>query len=272
MMRDLAEKLKALDELEAPVEWRDVREVPERHLRVDTMRRVTAASVAFAVFIIGGALIWIAFRPGGQHSLTRQGNDPSVAEVTCQEDGSTIVHTPRVRVQADGVHVIVTNRTASLMFLLALPGGPERDAPPGQETEVAWDSVVPGRVGIACYPASGPAPDAPLKQTLEVVDPLGLYASPALDCPPGDATQTGSLDAGAGSSVALDPIELVTQQVRGLQPTDELQMAGYPKASRGTVVAVRGEANIASFGMDRTDEGWLFEGYEACSSSGITLS
>jgi hypothetical protein len=188
-------------------------------------------------------------------------------EIVCTEDGGTRLWTPVVEVQADGVHLDIENRAGegTSFFGLSL------DVDEGRHEEVV--SAPPGRMRVACYPYSQHESDKrPIRYDLELVDPQGHWVSTELECEPGSMTQSmmSEFALPLGEGLRKDPVQLVHDGVKGLEPDDVVELAGYPEAEVPTVRVVRADRVIATFGFIRADDGGLaIETSELCASEGL---
>jgi hypothetical protein len=202
-------------------------------------------------------------------SVSAEPTTPDVALARCTADGGTELLTPEVLVQPDGVHVRVANDNNVLMYLLGLPGGAESDVPPGETVEVVWRRVVPGEVGVVCYPESEPDQGNRPLQALEVLDPGGLYAPVRLECVTGGA---GSLivdfiDTPGGDT--RDPSQRIAEDLKGLRPDDVVRTGGYPEAPDRTVLVIREGLVIGVYEFVAADIGWNFSGSSTCTDARI---
>ena len=76
----------------------------------------------------------------------------------------------------------------------------------------------------------------------------------------------GELDEG----LSRDPVQVVKENVRGLDADDVVEVAGYPEAEVPTVRVVRAERVIATFGFIQADDGGLAMDTSAlCASEGL---
>jgi hypothetical protein len=186
-------------------------------------------------------------------------------EIVCTEEGETRLWTPVVEVQPDGVHLDIENRAGepTSFFGLGL------DVDEGRHEEVV--TLPPGRMKVACYPYSRHERDAkPVRYDLELVDPQGHWISTELEC-------ETDMVAGSTGDYAIplkgqgqDPVAIVVESVKGLQPDDVVKIAGYPEADAPTVRVVRGEKVIGVYGFLETEDGGLVRGgSHVCASAGL---
>lgn len=182
----------------------------------------------------------------------------SVLQVAC--DGTrTDVPTPLVRTQPDGIHIHFTNTSGrTLDFSIEDVGG---DGFP----------VVGGTFVYTFGPGSYRLTCGGTQTAFAVVDPDRLYAPAELGCASGT---TGTSDYGAGARGPRGSLlDVARTELRGLQPGDVVEHAGYPQAAgdqlvrvvrQGQVVAVLGYA-------DDGHGGWLIGGTRTCSGSNVTV-
>jgi hypothetical protein len=188
-------------------------------------------------------------------------------EIVCTEEGETRLWTPVVEVQPDGVHLDIENRAGepTSFFGLGL------DVDEGRHEEVV--TLPPGKMRVACYPYSQHESDRkPVKYDLELVDPEGHWISTDTECEPGSMGQSTISDFAypLGDGLSKDPVELVKDGVKGLDPEDVVEVAGYPEAEVPTVRVVRAGRVIATFGFIQADDGGLaIETSDLCASEGL---
>jgi hypothetical protein len=156
------------------------------------------------------------------------------------------------------------------MYVIAIPGGSEREVLPGQTSEFVWSGIQPGSVEVVCYPVSEPSHDGRATQELTVVDPDRLFTSSDVQCPNGlvNATVFDYID--PSTAVPGTPVEVVAARAHGLQSTDDLRLVGYPSARSAVVAVERGGPVVAIFGLASVEQGWLVQGFSTCADSGIT--
>lgn len=192
---------------------------------------------------------------------------PNVAEIVCGADGSTLVGTPQVLVQPDGIHLHVLSRLdepASVNgFGIDVDGG---------SVEVV-SARAPGRIDVACWPFSDHGSgEEPPTSPIEVLDPQGIYVSGEIRC---EGMSWGSVSDFA--ELPLDtgpvPLEAARAAISGLRPDDEVLYVGYPEQTERTVAVRRDGAVVATFSFVTFDgEEWSVAGSEGCSSSGLESS
>lgn len=179
-------------------------------------------------------------------------------------DGSTVLLTPRVAVQADGLHVSVRNLTGEP----ASVGGLAVDA--GEGTSGHVSRTAPGKVDVACWPYSQHEERRPQHLPMTVADPHGYWVSPKLECP-GRTASSSILDYfGEAEGEKGDPVDIARRSLTGLEPEDVVRRAGYPEAASPTVAVVReGRTLVTLFFVAARDGGWLLSTQEACSGTGV---
>ena len=189
---------------------------------------------------------------------------PDVAKITCEADGSTLVSTREVVMQADGIHVEVVSHLDEPASI-GLFG---RDVEPGR---TRFASVrPPGEINGACYPFSEHDGGAePPSEPIDVLDPHELYVSGEIQC---DGMSWGGVSDFA--EVPLDtgpvPLEAARAAIEGLRSDDELLYVGYPMDPRRSVGVLRDGSIVATFSFVTFDGAeWSIEGSEGCSSSGL---
>lgn len=187
-------------------------------------------------------------------------------EIVCTEDGDTRLWTPVVEVQPDGVHLDIENRAGEPTSFFGL----SLDVEEGRHEEVVNEP--PGKMRVACYPYSQHESHAkPVRYDLELVDPEGHWVSTETQCKPGSMEQSTISDfVDLGDGLSKDPVELVQDEVKGLEPDDVVEVAGYPKADVPTVRVLRDRKVIGVFGFLKADDGGLtIETSDVCASEGL---
>lgn len=191
---------------------------------------------------------------------------PTTVEIICEE--GTRTDTPAVRVQADGVHLRVDNRTGSERFIYKQEGPTsalnQHVAPAGVSQSVSLEG--PGSWRIICsraYPDEG----SPWVE-LEVLDPEGLWVPDRPECDDIEGTHPDYFD-DLPIGYQGDPLELAKQEVPGEMPDwsagDMVERAGYPGADSPMFRVVReGQVVAVAYYRDDGRDGWLFGGIEYC--------
>ncbi|MGE5460341.1 MAG: hypothetical protein ACM3WR_06925 [Solirubrobacterales bacterium] len=253
----------------------------ERRRRTrDRNRRLTAGGLALLVAVGGSVAAYSALRNDGAAGIvvgssgpSRDELAPTVASVRC--DGtSTVVETQvveidpqtgdilatssAVRPQPDGVHVLVTNTSdMDLSFQWDLGGD---NAPIGAHELVL--ELPPGTAQVRCQ---DPSKDAGLPggyAALRIVDPDGVYVPMELAC----SEVTGwSADFAPGAIGDPDPVQSAKEHVKGLEPGDVVESAGYPDSEIPHVRVVRdGEVVAVLEYFSDGQGGWLESGGSTC--------
>jgi hypothetical protein len=183
---------------------------------------------------------------------------PSELRVTC--DGTrTDIPTPLVKTQADGIHIQVANTSGQVLTFGI-------DGQFGGETIPAVGGTYVYTFGTGSYQLTcgGTA------STFVVVDPDLLYTPAELLC---DGQSSSTSDYGQGATGPRGSLlDIARMELRGLQPGDVIEHAGYPRSVGGQSVRVvrLGEA-VAILGYaDDGHGGWLIGGTRTCSGSNIT--
>lgn len=215
------------------------------------------------VLMIGGSTVWRLDQPAGVTASPVE--IPAALQVTCDGTRSEIP-TLLVKTQPDGIHLDVANTSGQpLDFSIDDANG----------LAIQGDSV-PGLSGSFIYPF-GPGSYRLTCNTsttaFTVVDPGGLYTSSDLQCGStggGAAVGTNDYAAGAQGPRGL-LLDIARQELRGLQPGDIVERAGYPQtAGHELVRVVRSGQVVAVLGYaDDGHGGWLLGGTQACSGSNL---
>jgi hypothetical protein len=188
-------------------------------------------------------------------------------EILCTEDGETRLWTPVVEVQPDGVHVDVENRAGEPTSFFGLG---TLEVGKGRHREVI--SEPPGRTRVACYPHSRHEKDAkPVRYELQLIDPQNHWVPLELECDT-NLVEGTTLDYATPlpPGESRDPVEVTRQTVKGIQPDDRVEIAGYPEADDAKVSVVRDDTVIGVFSFLESEDGGLaIEGGESCASAGL---
>jgi hypothetical protein len=187
---------------------------------------------------------------------------PVVLAVTC--DGMHAdIPMPLVRTQADGIHVYVVNtsgRTLDVQFEDAAGSPLLGDAVPEAGGAFIY-TFGPGGYRLTC----GTTPTSFI-----VVDPDRLYTPSELLC----AVQTSSaVDHAPGARGPHGSLlDIARTELRGLEPGDDVEHAGYPRAAGDQQVRVvrAGQAVSVLEYADDGHGGWLLGGMRTCSGSNVT--
>lgn len=225
-----------------------------------------AGAVAVVAAIVVGAV--------GDPEITVDDPVTDVLEVSCAEHG-TVVTTPRVRAQPDGVH----------LRIVALPGDGTSVELAGSEVERrggahrAGDSVIdtvgPGDVLVRCYPDGGPrhflsAADDPESVAIEIVDADGHWRDPGdLECRT-DLVQSTIYDYAADETIddreEKPPLEVVASE-RFAQPGGEIEIAGYEQADRRWVRLSQDGRVVALARYSNEGGTWVVHSIHACADT-----
>jgi Kelch motif. len=189
---------------------------------------------------------------------------PASLQVAC--DGSTTaISTPLVKAQADGIHIQLANSSGrALTFAIENQFGGE-SIPVGGGTYVY--TFGPGSYRLSCV-ESGSA-----FATFEVVDPDGFYTPIACDSTSGGSTigSTDYVQGATGPKGAL--LDIARLELRGLQPADVVERAGYSKAAGTQWVRVVRDGHVVTIVgyLDDGHGGWLIGQTGTCSGSNVTV-
>jgi hypothetical protein len=185
----------------------------------------------------------------------------SVLEVTCTASG-TEIGASQVAAQRDGVHIDIANSTGERrLFAIDEVGG--SNVP---RTGVMMTQQMPtGSARIQCGPADGSSRDW---VAIEVVDPDGHYVPDEVDC---RSVVSGSIDyVSDATGPKGKPVGVARRQITGLQADDQVERAGYAKASNPKVRVVR-DGSVVAVGSYFSDHagGWLISDTTVCKGSGL---
>lgn len=187
---------------------------------------------------------------------------PTVAQVQCDEDGSTTILTPMVQAQPDGVYIAVDVPTGSELGF-SVHGCCGFNAEDGPFVV----PIAPGPMRVACTTFDADTGDDSLYRELQVVDEEGVFVSGEIQCE--GATGVGSGD--VGPSAGTEPVEAARSLLTGLDPDDGLVQLGYLEREEGASVGVRRDAEfIAILRLEPSGDGWGWIGFESCPNSGIS--
>ena len=186
---------------------------------------------------------------------------PSELEVAC--DGTrTDIATPLVRTQPDGVHIHFANTSGrTLEFGIDNSSGL---ALLGSSVPVEGGSYDytfgPGSYHLACG-GSG--------TTFAVVDPDRFYTAELL-CTDQFVGSVDNVGGARGPQGSL--LDVARTELRGLQPGDVVEHAGYPQAAGDQLVRVVRNGEVIAVLAYASDGhgGWLITGTRTCSGSNVT--
>lgn len=189
----------------------------------------------------------------------------NVLDVTCREDGTTVLQDSEVVAQRDGVHFRVDNRAGEFVSL----NGTGMDFSEGVSEEAL--RVEPGDVRIACWPGSMHGGPEPERLPITIHDPDGHWVPAELECPRDKLIQDSILDYASHSAGEHgDPVDIARDALKGLEEGDRIFTAGYPEAEYRDVAVERDGETVAIVGFSPTDDGgWVIGGYSSCPSSKI---
>ncbi|HEX5824373.1 MAG TPA: hypothetical protein VFY18_07955 [Candidatus Limnocylindrales bacterium] len=185
--------------------------------------------------------------------------------VTC--DGTRIdMPVPFVRTQPDGIHVRFANGSGQPVdFGMDLASGL---AMLGDSVPAAGGTFTftfgPGAYRLRCADTSG---------TFAVVDPDRLYRPTVPDCASGSGT-AGITDYAEGATGPRGSVlDVARLELRGLDPGDIVERAGYPAAIDDVLVrVVRGGRVVAVIKyLDDGHGGWLVGETRTCAGSDVTV-
>jgi hypothetical protein len=236
--------------------------------RQRTGRRVWVVCVVAAAIGVGLlAPLWLLTSIGRSSSSLKLPSPglaveslPSVAQVACNDQG-TVVQTPQVRPQPDGLHFVVTNeRGDPLAFVIRGFGGDSVE--PGSNELVL--SVPPGDTEVGCR-SQDQLGDPSIFQPLTISDEDEVWTSTALDC----SSAAGSI---RGSPVLEENLVAATRNhFLGLRDDDVVEPAGYPLAAEPAIRVTRAGNVIATSTFSRDGKGgWLLEAVNFCTDSGLS--
>lgn len=224
-----------------------------------------AIAVAGALSVLALALVYIAFRPGPQSSLTGDVT-PLSAALVCDVNG-TRVATSEVQAQEDGVHLVVENRLPHDPGLIVAFDGQSvgQNLEPDGVTRLAL-AIPPGGATVACRLG----PDVPVQDVLEeaprlqVIDPRGLWVTSALECPAGIVGEVAS--SRGVDEPSTDPVHVATDALRPfLSPDDLIETAGYPEALPRVMRLLRAGRVVMRVELLLRDDGtWMADLVERC--------
>lgn len=193
---------------------------------------------------------------------------PAVLQVAC--DGvATGLSASRVRVQPDGVHIHLTATSGDTIDVTiddAAGMSSLGESIAGREVTLV-ETFGPGDYSIGCGGSSA---------SFAVVDPLGTYVPPNLPCDDstGSSGTTGGIDYAEGATGPLgSALDVARLELRGLEPGDVVERAGYPRAAGDAIVHVVREGQAVALLRYAPDGhgGWLIVETHTCAGSAITV-
>ncbi|MEZ5099956.1 MAG: hypothetical protein R3C15_09210 [Thermoleophilia bacterium] len=218
---------------------------------------------------LGLAAVLLLAACGGEVSPTAEEKRtaPDLLAVTC-DTREPMLDAQLVRARADGLHVVVDNRTSTsveVRFSADIDSGPwSIVAPPRTSAHVV--PAPPGTWDVRCDPVEGPFPREAPTARARVVDPDGFYVSTELACGETDGV-TGAMPAGARGERG-SPVEAAATFFRRIdgELDYEIERAGYGTDATQTLVRlvrdgeVLGRASLSPDGVG----GWLVDSFERC--------
>lgn len=229
-------------------------------------------------FLAIAVLVGAALTACGDDTTTEAGalagepTPPAVAEVVCEQDGTTTLVTPEVATQADGIHVRVDNRADGLTGF----SEGRMTVPAGVSEQVLTNE--PGRVDVRCWPEK--YDEEPARVMVTVVDVGDHWRSTKVKCPRPEGAEAGNGPIGVpGGSVRDypsgaegeegDPVEIVRADgdfAADIRPTDVVERAAYHPEQRGPVVRVvrDGEVRATAHLGRASGGGWLIGSTHNC--------
>ncbi len=193
--------------------------------------------------------------------------------MVCEQD-RTLVETPVVETQRDGVHVRIDNRGEGERAVYLRVDAAIRhlhQAPEGI-SEATVSEFGPGRWDVICVRANVyPEDDGPWT-SWEVNDPDDLWVPMRLGClyPTGEHPDyREDLEGGRHLGEPRDPLHLAREElpeaVPGFSDGDVVEPAGYPDAAPRRFRVVRdGEITAVAWYRFDGQGGWFFGGIEYC--------
>ena len=164
------------------------------------------------------------------------------------------------------MHLVIDNRfEREVGYSFEYPeGGGGGDGAPKGESEQVGD-YPPGEVRLGCEepPVDGVGTDY---ETLEVVDPGGLYKAVELECEGGMAVGGGPQYAPGVKGKKGDLAEIVRRSLSDrLREGDAVELAGYPESrDRRIVRVVRDGRVVATVAFMAGSGGWLEDSSSNC--------
>jgi heat shock protein HslJ len=224
----------------------------------------------------------ITVLPEQQTSTSPEEAVPDVGVIRCRSNGSTVVETPQVAVQADGVHLRVPQSSGagalSIFPEAWVDGVQTAEFPHGIEDE-GYVLVVPaGPATVACDWAEDEDPtsrdELRASVPIEFVDPSGLYHLDELACPHESRAypdHPGMRAYALGNDHVPLP-DVIRRAVSGVRASDVVEYGGYPDAEeryRAWRVVRDGEVAAVIRNPRSIGGTWGFGPIETCEGSGI---
>jgi hypothetical protein len=226
--------------------------------------KVATIFVAFALFGLAITGLWLAF---GNAGTAADASLPDLARIECGADGVN-VETPRVRVNSDGIHLLVSGvGDVSGVTITGDFGSVGTGFQPGERYPVAAViAAPPGRVRIACGSSDTNSKDEPI----EFVDPNGVWHDERLTCVD-EGTPWHQRPVAWFYSDVNQLSKVLPRVIPGLLAADELSYGNYPSGEFGSdrYRLVRGADVVATFTLHHYDERAFILDLVSCDDSGI---
>jgi hypothetical protein len=186
----------------------------------------------------------------------------SELEVVC--DGThTDIPTPLVRTQADGIHIHFANTSGRTLDVAI------------EEASGAalLGEAIPGVGGTHVYTFGTGSYQLTCGETLStfaVVDPDRLYTPSELRCAGQSSSTVDYGEAARGPRGSL--LDIARTELRGLEPGDVVEHAGYLHAAGNQLVRIVRHGQVVAV-LEYADDGhggWLIGGTRTCSDSHVT--
>ena len=224
------------------------------------VRTSRVAALLFAVIALGAAPT--RSTPGAFVGPWTPAPDIATrAQLTCATDGSAALSPDTLQPQPDGVHIRVINELDEPVSVAGF------DADPGTTNYVFTGG--PGTMELMCWPfsehGSGEEPD---RLSLEVVDPLGLHVDGELPCEIESHSISEYFEAPVDEGPP--PLDVARRVIEGLLPDDVVRVGGYPEQEGGSVIVVRDDEIVATYGIRRfKGQPWDVIYGSACEGTGL---
>ncbi len=183
--------------------------------------------------------------------------------VTCTAAAPTIAQ-PVVRPQPDGVHFRVIGGVGRFLSVANDDGADGRMVDTHDQLIVL--PIPPRDVLVGCDFEDAGQPSAPLS----IIDPLHVYRPIGITVTEGSCGSM-SIDYGPDARGERgDPVAIVRRLLRGLEPLDVVEAAGYRSANARMVRVVRAGTVVATISASGDGVGgWLISSATLC--GGVTL-
>jgi hypothetical protein len=220
----------------ASVPSKDLRSVVSRGQALSFKRKAGALVVCAAVVVavVVGVQSWDPTAepvgPAGSRSAGSQDYIPNLARVVCRQN-ETVVKTPRVQPQQDGIHIQVANEGRFRVFYIrnARDEGQNHGGRLGGAMEEVKTTMPPGEMWFGCFRKANDAPYTERAEefgSITIVDPNRLWTDPQLEC---RLESGGRFTNGPASGAAPgDPEGIIRDVVPDVRAEDEMVKPGYP--------------------------------------------